>query len=167
MSRTDTKGDMLVGAEYAQYAEALAARINITQVVTSPALRPLKPITMQDFQNVVSLVMPSADVAGIAFDEVATFAEFLVFEWGYQVRELGLLIRSTISSLINPNDRMKSAIAEIGHPSAYEAILALGGLEATILKLDEVSAIFQSDLAAVLQNHYALHVVQVVLARRK
>lgn len=161
-----SRTDKTMNDEYSKYAEALAAKLNFTpmNVDASLELMLLKPVTLQDFYSLVSLVMPLAEVAGVSFDEIQKFCEFLVFEWGYQFAELPALLRGSIMSLVKPSERMKMALAEIGFPSGYEAILA-HGLNGTILMLNSASALFQSDIAATVQNYYALHVVKVVIAR--
>lgn len=110
--------------------------------------------TMDEFAAALPLVAGLASSAGIEFDDLAGSLAFMTTK-GYSASQSATRLQSVITALLNPNERMKEALAAVGIESGSMA-LETYGLAGTLNLLEQALGGSQDAMAAALGSTEAL-----------
>lgn len=116
--------------------------------------------TMDEFASALPLVAGLAASAGVEFEDLAGSMAFMTTK-GYSAAQSAARLQAVITALLNPNERMKEALAAMGVESG-SAALELYGLAGTLGRLDVALGGSQDAMAAALGSTEALQAAVVL-----
>ena len=110
--------------------------------------------TMDEFGGALGMTAGLASSLGISFDDLGAMMGFITTQ-GMSASEAGTQLTAMMTSLLNPNERMKAALSELGVESGTAAI-QMYGLDGVFRELSGRSGTFQSEMAGALGSVEAL-----------
>ena len=109
---------------------------------------------MDEFGGALGQTAGLASSVGISFDDLGAMMGYMTTQ-GVSASQAGTQLTAMMTALLNPNERMKAALAELGVESGTAAI-QMYGLDGVFRELNQRSPTFQSGMAGALGSVEAL-----------